>query len=245
MVIFLHSWYSKYHECNTIKPMNISSSILYLIIFIGLVSCSTPVDIDLEEQTPEIVVNSLFTNSKPIELSLSHTTSIYNTNTHNVVSANIVLINNNSVIDTFYSKDSGKYISNIIPTTGVKYEVKVSNTNFPVTTAEDYIPEKTEIIKTTRTDNAGHTMYGAYSKLKIEFQDDVSIENFYELILYYKYNSITDTLISTDTLSGIAFLQCDDPVVTAEIDSENGMFFQYLLFADKLINGKKYALVLN
>jgi len=122
-------------------------------------------------------------------------------------------------------------------------------------TATDQIPEKARIIFSSRIDNVGVDEYEkAYSQVNITFKDNQNTVDYYEVMLFYVYNSNPFCQISEndtfcfikDTLKGLARLNSDDPVIKSEIETED--FFSghhYLFFNDELFNGREYTLTLN
>src|SRR5215217_6711931 len=101
---------------------------LLLIIIVLLQACQKDLDIDVPQQGPKLVLNSVNVLGDRIRVQLSHSVSSISSasqDEHNIPNAIIVLFDNDGIADTLnYYPDEREYTSDIATIQGHVYRLK-------------------------------------------------------------------------------------------------------------------------
>jgi hypothetical protein len=179
--------------------------------------------------------------------------------TYDLDSAEVLVYNNESCIDTLYHYDHAEpdfmdwwdvfpksnYTSHKLkPTPGKEYRIIVNYPRLPEASSITAIPDlvKIENIDSSRITLAPGSYYdnNIGFKCKIKFSDPGNESNFYlfRMHMYTYYDPYSGDYVPYQ--SEDVWFTSDDPIIEEKIDHVNGT--EALLFSDKLINGKSYSL---
>lgn len=196
-------------------------------IFTSFQSCKKVIDIDLPPADSKVVVNSFFTDGRPVKVHLSKSIGVLDDGFPGCNDATVVLLINNVKTDTLYP-ESGYYYSHVMAERGKNYSLAVSVPDMDSVFCEDIIPEKTILQSCVLTDSVLTDEDGFIIKeLKLDFQDFPG-PGFYEV-------ELEGTDINSENVF-IRFTKNSDPIITSTglLDYSP----RTLIFTDKLFNGK-------
>jgi hypothetical protein len=227
-----------------------------LFIFLLFNSCSKELK-DFPDLGRRIVINALLTTDSVASVRVSRSYFINDISGHSgtnpfydLDSADVEIRQSNIKVDSLYHKNfdafylykvfnSGNYrTKNLIPQTGIQYEIIARHVNLPDASASIIIPKEVKIIKvdTSRitfpqgtyiNTNAGY-------KCDIEFNDPADEKNYY--ILDVRELAGIDYPVPDNNLD----FSCIDPIVEEKLFS--GYYNEGISFSDRLINGQKHIL---
>lgn len=223
------------------------TSILTLIIFSALLfSCEEPLDIaDLSPVESKLVVVSRFSEGKAIEVSVSKSRPIGNSDPiEYLMDARVELYWKDAFLEKLQLvpadgvNEFPYYVSTLnYPVAGVEYTIKVIVDGYQSVMARSRIPPSVRITKfnidrMTVEPVAGSNLQRNYFHATIDFDDPVENGNYYHLNISQQVNNFilegSDTLVGKKTLYPVVFNQLNNKnSVTANL--EGG-----LLFEDKL-----------
>lgn len=204
------------------------------ILFLGLMGCSTAVEMDTPPLEVKPVVNCLFTPDEPFRLHVSLPASMLATALPNVDDAVVTLSSPTLQKVVLASQGRGFYSdSTLYPQPGELYTVRVWVSGFEVATASDSIPSNvSEWVYqghelNTWFDSDGHS----YGSLSFDILDQAGT-NFYDVIGDFEMYDTWDSTQYTDYSIGRFKL----------LDSENDLQNSYSLFDDQLFDQKKHRI---
>ena len=231
----------------------INFRLLYFLICIlsTFLSCTKEVEITIPQKETKLVLNSLFSLDKPLEVHLSRSTNFLDYKIIPVEDATVVLYSENKAIDTLNYTDTCFYISQFTPEINKRYTIKVKDTELANITTTDYIPYKPVIISGERIENLYTDEVGNYnSRLKLNFRDDPHVKNFYLIGLFYRDNYTsymrkpgTNETIQ-DTANGWCWLRSEAPVIQSK-NEQIQSWGKSIIFNDDLINGQNHSLIID
>ncbi len=208
--------------------------ILFFCFF--LTSCIKEIDINLQSETPKVVVSCLFTKGKIVAF-VSESKAITE-NVINYLPDAIVLLAEstpNNIIDTLHQIELGKYESTFsVYQTNAPYFITVIDPKLGVVTANSYLPSSISIGLATFRFPAGYDRYGdPYREVTVEIHDEEMESNYYELYIFVPFRGKIYYYTNE-------FVAESDPVILAE--GLEGFENTSFLFSDKLFEGKSYTL---
>ncbi len=112
-------------------------------------SCASITELSLPPESPQIVINGLFTpdSTWKINVSPSHDVLYYNPKRDFLEDATVMLWEEDSLMGTLSYAGQGNYRLNAYPKAGVTYRVRVEADGFEPVEAEDQIPLNTPEIR--------------------------------------------------------------------------------------------------
>jgi len=201
----------------------------YLIFLIIIQACTKIIDIDLPEHEEKIIVNSFFTDGRPVKVHLSKSISVLEDSIPLCENAFIQLLENNTVIDTL-NRSGDYYYSDVIPEVAKDYSLNISVPGMDSVICHDVIPEKVSIQSYKLTDSLMVDEDGLpIMQIEFNFTDPPEI-NYYE--------------ISIEIDRGGLWIQKNtDPVLvsTGLLDYEP----RTLIFSDNLFDGTTTSVKVN
>lgn len=235
---------------------------LALILITGASACEKNIDIDIDEITPMIVLNSLIETDSSVSVSLSRTRHILDNKEITNLSNGIVKIFNTQGDSADLSWDGQRnYVSdNFQISDGEQYTITASAPGYFDVEASCVMPERIPI---KRLDTA--TVYNEWNdemlSLGIVFEDDPDVDNYYQLTLgskyYYRewyieesydtlyYDPVQDTVIMGyryDTIENLIPEYTREYFNTEDLIVEEWDYNGGVVFTDRLIQGKEYSL---
>ncbi len=219
---------------------------LYIIIILFSSSCNKELEIDLPEPEAKLVVNSLLNPDSLFKIHVSKTTSVFDSIPLYVSDAEVKLFENNLFIEDLTYSDNGFFISEILkPLESKIYSVEIATEEFGLTSAKDTIPEKIFNLNCSTSDFIGTDIYsGKYAELTINFSDNISKNNFYELFIFQEYSR--EYIDEPDTVSYLTPWFSNEIAITEEnTDAQNKTYGEPILFTDKYFNEENITLHIN
>jgi len=219
------------------------NTLLIIIASVLFFSCEKDVDIDIPDKGRKIVVNSVFDNDFPIELTLHRSLYILDNGQFRVISdAGVYLYENDLIKDTLKEAETkGLYISSVYPKPGFKYKIKVNDNN-EIVDSECTMPQ---VISIANIDTQSITREGEkYLRLSIQINDEPGVKNYYragivregwfynneenyEDMYYFMYYETTDLSVS-DNYDGTKLFTdnlFDGKVYTFNMDIHKGHLY--------------------
>ncbi len=160
-------------------------------------TCERTVELDIDEPPPRLVVNSSFTLGERVEVTVSKSQSILDTNLPEYLADAVVtlyqgdqfleqlelFIDLGPRIPPYYVSESFK------PEAAVTYTIRVEAVGFETVEAHSFIPEPVELTRLEVSDlqeNEGSEVYNRLFtyEVALDFDDPVDEENFYHLNIY-------------------------------------------------------------
>ena len=249
----------------TMKRSVLNTIAIGLGLVLSISSCEKNIDIDIDEISPMIVLNALVEADSAVEISLSRTRHILDNkevSTLNSGKVNIFDSHGNSA--ELFLNSRSRYVADnfqIIP--GEEYRITASAEGYYDVEATCTIPQRVDII---RIDTV--SVYNEWNdqmlSLGIVFRDDPDVDNYYQLSMmakWYMYEWYIEERIDTlyvdpvkDTIIlGIVYDTIEryipyyeqtyfntEDLIIEEWDNMGGV-----VFSDKLIQGKEYAITGN
>jgi hypothetical protein len=210
---------------------------LYATVFfmaVLLTACSKPVEIDLPEMAPKLVINSFFKVGGKFEVHVSTTKDILSMDSTSLNNATVSLFANGVFQGNLIHADDGIYTHDtVIVRSGITYKVMVSAPGLESLEAEDTSPQSI-FLESVYYDQRAYpdSEGGHYYKISLEFTDDPNTLNYYELVLLFYNNE--------DQYSVVRLWGDNEIVLLNEGDEE---FYSGLcVFSDELFNGSPYNL---
>ena len=228
--------------------------IFYFIIIIlsfNLISCFTKVDLDIPDEEPHIVVNSLITKDSLINLHISETVPMQSLDIKQTDNAVAVLYTEGVFTENLEHKEGGIYQSAVIAQTGVNYQIYIDVPNFEQIYSSANIPEAVNITEGYFKEDSYYDQQQMHyvSEAEISFYDPPGIKNYYQVTFYsyhygeYTWDPITETMIVTDSTISfdhiIFYLNSKDPVILNEGDLQyynDPISIKSLVFSDELLS---------
>ena len=225
---------------------------LILVLLMGLIASSCEdffiqtIEYTGEQQKSLIVLNSLLDKDSTIQVNLSKSTFVLNTN-------EMIFLNNGTVklyVEDAYVEDmsftsEGNYISSLKGEIGKKYKVEANVPGYDPVVAENFIPSNIQILSVD-TSHMSNQWGDRYIALTVSIKDNADEENFYKIVGEIKqvYDYGDGNVFETIYEFGFA---SEDPLLNpnagADIFNSEGESSPY--FSDELINGEEYQLKIN
>ncbi len=208
------------------------------VIFL-LSSCIKEIPLDETILNPKLVVNSIICPDSLIRVQVSKTVAITDSGNRIIENANVMLYKEGAFVSTLANIGNGIYVYGTYPEKGKLYEIKVNAPGFFSVSANEIIPEKTNIISCSFKGpiaTINPTWGDEMGVVNILFKDNALIKNYYELIFYWEKNSKFE-YIPTNNIS------LDIPVLKNEGDIEYEP--TSIFFSDELFNGMEFSLNIN
>ncbi len=218
---------------------NTSVILISFIITFSFFSCQKELEIEYPDIEPKLVVNCLFTPDSLFIVRVGKLLPLNDSTTTFIVDNAVCEISEDDIFaeNLKYTKD-GFYISETLkPQVGKVYTLYVIHPDLPNVTATDTVPEPVSVSETYFKHKI---LYDAldesyFHTINIRFQDNIHINNHYELKLLTE-DSIDD---ATQIISQ-SFEKSDDLTImnTGLLDYHPSS----IPFSDKLFNGQNYFL---
>jgi len=220
--------------------MKVITLLAVLILVILTTSCKKIRDDLLPQSSSKLYCQAILNPDSAIRVYVGKTTGILNMEPSFINDATVLLYENNIFIDTLSHETNGKYFSSIKPSIGEQYTIKVIEED--ILTAATIVPDATKLIDPEIEFPTGYDAVNQeyYGNLTFTIDDNPSIENFYEVVIFYKSfyapgNEYYYSYLNNPNYSIVV----PDPVVKNEGDWD--YFPTTVFFSDKLFNGKKQA----
>jgi hypothetical protein len=203
---------------------------LPLLAFLFLASCEQVIEIDLPEQTPQLVVNCSFKPDSMWSARVTTSTSIQDANGPQPFTNALVLIKENGlVIDTLVhdSEDVYRAVLGTMPQAGHSYSIEASAPDFTPVAGTDYVPLPVQPHTLIWQDSAS-VSGGSYSgEFSLQIDDPAAEENFYFLQFYTIDSQIYD--LDTVLYRSTMYVQAQDPIFEFDVTS-TAYFFNDVTF---------------
>ena len=221
------------HKLITIIP----GFILAFTAVLTFHACETITEIDLPEEKPVLVINSVFDADSLVQVNLTQSQPINNKSLkYKVVeNASIELLKNTTSLGLLEYKGKGNYFSEtkLLDETNVKYSLKIRAAGFETAEASEIVPHKPSVSSVSlELDNQNSN--GVYKTYKAVLTlNDTPEDNYYFLKVWLIYPNGLKTKIDYSLKNNLGLVT----VAFAER--------QLQLFDDKSFNGKPVILTLD
>ena len=220
----------------------------YIIALIGILfsGCEMTIPVELPEQEPKIVVNSLFAPDKPEWIiKVYKSKGMYETGDYTPLeNATVNLYKDEVFLETvvYSSTFSGYRVhQDFLPVPGATYTIKVDVPGMESVEATETVPEAIKINSITINRNVRLNKENQYeSDIIINFDDPSGDRDYYGLMV--------NTYHFGQKMEGASFKSAD-PAFTDEsytFDSEDYRYFccEKAIFSDEFFDGKNYNLTI-
>lgn len=214
-----------------------------IIPFLALItvfhSCDVVVDLDIEDHTPVLVLNSLLSPDSIAAVSLSHSLGAFEQGSiSEVKDATVRLYENDSYLtDAIYVEDDfslGYYqFEGVYPTSGKNYKIEALHNEYESVFSSTTIPELVPINSLTIDsviEYQDEFIIDYTASVTFSFEDHPQQENYYMLELIYEdeYYSYPRYFFSNEASFGSSM----------GVDSEYAFAGDVAIFSDNLFNGE-------
>ncbi len=216
----------------------LTSLISVVLLFTSCEDMQTVIDLELPPHQSKLVVNSSNKIDDKFKVYVSHSLDPLSSESFEFHSdAVVTLFENEIYIDSLTYIDSSKlYKSNVVAEFDKSYSLRVFHADYPLLNSKPLsAPSITEIksVNHTTTSTSGNVT----SFIEIEFDDDVSEENFY-LLKLVSYTHYLNENEEPQVVSSPIYFESSDPSLSngsAGFDEEYG---RNVMFNDQLFNGQ-------
>lgn len=235
------------------------SSILRFLPFVTLsfllfTACEEPLEFDLNDEE-RLVIYSNFSNLQTLEVFVSKTRSVLNTEpTTFLENATVMVFVDNELAEILQAVPAGETEGKppfyktlkLKPEVGVVYTIKVSAPGFDPITATNSIPPSVPIESVDYSNN-GQTEANQVKTMKfdvsVSFVDPGDEDNFYHLVFYQKLQPYTLTA-EGDTLKSEVLVSAPLTIYPSNLDMPVTGYFDHrsFLIKDRFFNGEKLRL---
>ena len=233
------------------KSIRYITAIVLILLFIA---CTKEIEFNPKNQSPFLVMNSYLDPDQVLAVSVSHSASIMEELTKNIVSDAVVKVyENETLLETLqFDAASSQYRGVRKPSVGKEYKVTVVKDGFLVIEATSVIKPAPEILKCTITkDNLNSRRANA----TIKFRDPAGVKNFYRLVVTNEdeFRDKPDWAQNDGNTPGAPWVYANIAGVWStdpnwdNTSSSAGLFDDvpeniFNIFNDDLIDGKEYSL---
>lgn len=219
------------------KIRNCIQATFAILLILSQAGCTKEVIMDLPENEDRITINALFQSNSRISVDLSHSVSLDNYSSNNLILPTIEIYENGLLSDSNISNDS-VYVSTVVAKRNHIYKIRVSSDEHETIEAVDTVPGLVSISSVSFDgeniiDESGNELY----PIQITFTDEPESNNYYEIKLSANH---FDTTYFNGYLNQVAVIEGSPD----EIIEEGWFYFSYLrslIFTDDLIDGKEYT----
>ncbi|MFA9391690.1 MAG: DUF4249 family protein [Prolixibacteraceae bacterium] len=203
---------------------------LLLLLTVLAISCHTLTSEQFPEFNPVPTVISFLAEGDTLKVHVSLAEKLDVNPLGVVEDATVDLYINDAFAETLKFVDNGIYTSTTIVRHETKYHCKVNVPGYEQAECTEIIPSEPTIKSIEHINIAGYDIDGRnYSAVKVEFENDLDINAYYQIIIHTKQNNGFEI----PTLAEIV-----DPVLLNE-----GL--PMILFSNELIEKKQYVITIN
>ena len=215
---------------------------ILILLAVLLFACEKTIKIEIPDNGRRLVVNSFFGQDSVMKINLTKSKYILDGSSDYspVLNAKITLYEEGVRIEELTDLLDGNYIGHYKLKNDVDYKVEVTAEGFPLASAENSIPGKTEILNIDAYETMDMYGWPEYN-FKLTFKDDVNAENYYFIqVMERRYVTYTldDGSDTTFIEDNRLYLQSDDPIAF----SDDWYLEEGVIFNDEVINGKEYTI---
>ncbi len=217
---------------------------IIFLVCLFCVNCGVKeISLDFPKHTSKPVINCVLKKDSIISLTINTSEPVLEKENTTITNATVILLEDESIIDSLlYS--NGQYNSSTIAKTNSKYQITASISGYEELSAQDQVPPLPIVLASSFKDSVYLDDDNEYlSQLTITLQDPPNINNFYELILGFKYKgspesgTIYSDVVFYDYINNDLVLQNE-----GQLDLNN---FVHPVFSDALFDGTTYTLHIN
>lgn len=214
----------------------------FVALLVLFTACTKVIELDLPQEPPLLVINSLINPDSSLRVHLSHTRQATDGKSYPVADAQIEIWQNENRCKTLIYQDSGWYGSDVFPEEGNRYEVCASSTGYAPVSARDTLPLKAAIA-------AGWYFYWGedafgdiWTEVHLSIADPPEVDNYYEIVLFQMRYNQHDSSYYRKYPGGLSCGYATvDPILAAEGDVE----FEpcTVVLSDRLFQGETHECV--
>lgn len=236
-----------------------------LCVALLLAACQqdTILDVELPDESPKLVVNSLFNPDSLWTVQVSQTVPLLGTDKpQEVANARVEIIADGAVIEVLpYLAErqvvSRSFSSTAIyqsqtekPEAGKQYAIRVTAPELDAITASDAIPEPVNIVSSAYRDAIASDVVGPLSEIRLTFEDPAGIQNFYNLRVHNRGIDRETNFIGSSSYGFTVISDLQDEFLGADPDAflgDDKLFHadtDGVSFSDSFFDGETKEIVL-
>jgi hypothetical protein len=214
----------------------VRGNFLFLICLTFFFSCSKEIEINTRDYEKRLVVNSVFNTHKPFFFHFSYTEVPINS--YRIISDSLHVIlyeDTHIVFDKMVLTDS--LLTNIYPTAGCLYKLKVQTIGFDTVIAYETLPYSVSINEATIKPAVALDSYGdKIAEVGVTFTDLADRPNYYELLLVNSF--------AGGKITGYVPIDPERDIIDSVLlnEGDKNYFPSTLFFSDELFDGQEYTL---
>ena len=215
---------------------------------LALAACSTPVEIELPDHQPRLVVQGLFAADSVLTLAVQRSASVTDApDVLEVTDATVEVYEDGTLVDVAeYVSNRLRYVTTVRPRAGRTYRVEVSAPGFEPVSAEDTVPEPVpftvDVAPGPEPDTEGQSRVDAVT---VRFADAPG-DDFYAL-----YGVVEQTFTDSDFRQAFPLVfRSNDPLLAdgdlrGFISDFDEPFYQRAFFRSRPFDGQSVAIRIN
>jgi Domain of unknown function (DUF4249) len=206
---------------------------IFILLAFFFTACEKEIEFDGDVKTPKLVLNGMLIADTTLTVHISNSLSVIDNGNHqNITDAVVVLLQNESIIDTLHHTGDGYYKSDVIIMSNTLYKIRAKAPNFKSIEASDIVPSPITVDSITRKIINGQ--YDEEMHFNIYINDKEAEKNYYIIRLYKKY------LYFGNNDWQQYGLDCSDPYIEDVGYGDN--YYEDIFLPDNMFNGNQHNL---
>lgn len=214
--------------------------IIATLICFAFLSCEESIDIKSDNDSSQIVLNSIISTDSVWRVNLSYSKSIFSPDDFELIDDASVKVNNLNNGQSFFleSKGNGCYGRALNPNEGHNYELVITTKDSRIVKARTYVPSvlEVDVVKNSSIDMNGDETI----EIDIEIEDNPDEDNFYVWELVENTAPIVEEQPNDAPIENLDInysIASEDEGEDENLKTLNSQIF----VSDKEFTGKKYA----
>jgi len=217
----------------------------YFLLVFFVYSCEKQVEIEFPKLKSKLVINGYICPDSVLKVNVSASSDFNDSIIENVNDAECKIFENDIFLFNLKNIGKGNYIApgNYKPKEGAVYKIEVNHVKYDTVYSEDKVPEKEPVISNIFFKDIAYIDFEQYiySQFYFDLKDNSQTEDYYELMIFARDDSVTTTESKYDYY---VYLTTTDLVLINQ--GLNGFLpLRYLPFNDNLINGLKHRFTID
>lgn len=226
---------------------NILNILIFVILALTFISCEEIIDVDLNDATPEIVIEANISDTTgPYLVRISQTVGFSQNNySVEITGAFITISDNFGLIDTLTEVSNGYYFTNNLRGILNSSYYFTANINGKIYSSISFMPLKTKLDSVYTTTNSGGGYGGENNKIFVvpKYHDPAGTRNYYRFILFINGEQTDDVFVQSDENRDGAIIK--QPLRTRDTIKTGDVITLEMQCVDEKVYKYFYALSLN
>lgn len=225
----------------------IFNKIIFSVLAITLISCEEVIDFDLNDATPQTVIEANISDTTgPYIVRISQTAGFsQNTTSIGITGAFVTLSDNFGLTDTLTELTDGYYRTNTLHGVQNSQYNFMANVNGNIFSSVSFMPAKTNLDSVYTTTNSGGGFHDGGNQTYVvpKYHDPAGIRNFYRFILFINGVQTEDVFVQSDENRDGAIIK--QPLRTRDTIKTGDVITLEMQCVDEKVYKYFYALSLN